>query len=110
MIRKGLGNTMDDVLELGGNIELLGFSGFDAASMVILKKIIGNYGKNLSGISSKFEKLSVAVKFDDTDGTKRYEVHAKLMNDGKPFAAEVAEKNLFVAVDNALKKIASQFS
>ena len=34
---------MDETLELGGNIELKGFGSMDKSSMVIVKKIIGNY-------------------------------------------------------------------
>jgi hypothetical protein len=53
---------MDEPMQLGGNIELSGFGGIDGASMVVLKKIIGSYGRRLSEISDKFEKLSVTMK------------------------------------------------
>ncbi|MEK6949091.1 MAG: hypothetical protein AABX34_02640 [Nanoarchaeota archaeon] len=102
---------MDDTMQLGGNIELSGFSGIDGASMIVLKKIIGNYGKHLSEISGNFEKLSLAMKPVHEPGeNKKFEVHGKLVNSGKPLASEVTERNLFVAVDNALKKIVSQIS
>jgi len=35
------GIYMDDIEELGGNIELAGFKDVDSASMAVLKKIIG---------------------------------------------------------------------
>lgn len=102
---------MDDSMQLGGGIELSGFRNIDGASMVVLKKIIGNYGKKLSEISNKFEKLSVAMKpSNESEESKKFEIHAMLMNDGKPFTSEVIERNLFVAVDNALKKIESQLN
>ena len=101
---------MDESMQLGGNIELSGFGDIDGASMVVLKKIIGNYGRRMSEISSKFEKLSVAMKSVDDEESKKFEIHAELINDGKPFTSETMEKNLFVAVDNALKKIVNDIS
>lgn len=102
---------MEEPMQLGGNIELSGFRDIDGASMVVLKKIIGNYGRRLSEISGKFEKLSVIMKHvHETEKSSKYEVHAKLVDDGKPFASEAVERNLFVAVDSALKKIVNEVS
>ena len=41
----------------------------------------------------------------ESAGSKRYELHGKLLDNGKVFASEVTENNIFVAVDNVLKKI-----
>ena len=102
---------MDDFMQLGGNIELSGFRDVDGASMVVLKKIIGNYGRHMSEISDKFEKLSITMKpVHETEKSEKYEIHAKLIKEGKPFVSEVVERNLFVAVDNALKKIVNEIS
>ena len=111
MQKKLIGMQMDDIMQLGGNIELSGFNGVDGASMVVIKKIIGNYGKHLSEISGNFEKLSLAMKHINEPGeNKKFEVHGELIKSGKPLASEVTERNIFVAVDSALKKIASQLS
>lgn len=102
---------MDDTLQLGGNIELSGFRDIDGPSMVVLKKIIGNYGRHLSEITSKFEKLCVNINLiHEKEKSSKYEIHAKLLDDGKPFVSEVVERNLFVAVDSALKKIVNEIS
>ena len=102
---------MDDVMQLGGNIELSGFRGIDSASMVVLKKIVGNYAKKMSEIAEKFEKLHLTMKpVHETEKSEIYEIHAKLMNNGKPFVSEAVERNLFVAVDNALKKVMSEIN
>ena len=109
--KKFIGILMEDFIQLGGNIELSGFSGVDRASMIVLKKIIGNYGKHFSEISGSFEKLSLAMKPVSEPGeNKKFEVHGELISSGKPFASEATERNLFVAVDSALKKIVSQLS
>jgi|TARA_B100001964_G_scaffold228599_1_gene279931 ribosome-associated translation inhibitor RaiA len=98
-------------MQLGGNIELSGFKDLDGSSMVVLKKIIGNYGRRMSDISDKFESLKITMKpVHETEKSEKYEIHAQLMNDGKPFVSEVVERNLFIAIDSALKKIESQLS
>lgn len=102
---------MDDFQQLGGNIELSGFRDIDGASMIVLKKIIGNYARRLSEISNKFEKLSVTMKpVHEKEKSEKYEIHAKLINNGKLFVSEITERNLFVAVDSALKKIVNEIS
>ena len=102
---------MDDSVQLGGNIELSGFKDIDGASMVVLKKIIGNYGRRFSDISDKFESLKITMKpVHETEKSEKYEIHAQLINDGKSVVSEIVERNLFVAVDSALKKIESEIS
>ena len=102
---------MDDLMQLGGNIELSGFRDIDGASMVVLKKIIGNHARRMSEISKKFESLKVTMKpVHETEKSEKYEIHALLMNDGKSVASEVVERNLFVAIDEVLKKIISEIS
>ena len=46
---------MSDALQLGGNIELSGFREIDPASMVIIKKIVGNYARKFSDHFDGFE-------------------------------------------------------
>ena len=102
---------MDDEMQLGGNIQLSGFKDIDGASMIVLKKIIGNYGRKFSDVSDKFESLKITMKpVHETEKSEKYEIHAQLMADGKSVVSEVVERNLFVAVDSALKKIESEIN
>lgn len=97
---------MTDVVELGGNIELSGFKEVDGATMIVLKKIIGNYARKFSETCMKFERLSVIMKkVHEREKSEKYEIHAKVLDNGTPFAAVVTDFNLFFAVDNALKKV-----
>jgi ribosome-associated translation inhibitor RaiA len=99
-----------DSMELGGNIQLAGFRDIDSSSMVVLKKILGNYAKRLSELS-EFEKLHVTMKpVHEREKSEKYEIHAKLLVKGKPIVSDVVERNLFVAVDSALKKIVNEIS
>jgi ribosome-associated translation inhibitor RaiA len=102
---------MADTLELGGNIELAGFSNLDGGSMVVVKKIVGNYAKKFSEITTNFEKLSVTMKpVHKTEKSEIHELHAKLIADGKPVTSEISDRNLFFALDKVLKKIENEIS
>ena len=92
----------DNVLELGGNIELSGFSGLDGGTMIILKKIIGNHVKRMTLKSNKFEKLSLSMK---TVHNNQFELHAKMLDNGHAYTSELVERNIFSGVDGVLKKI-----
>ncbi|MBW2996160.1 hypothetical protein KY332_02535 [Candidatus Woesearchaeota archaeon] len=97
----------EEVLQLGGNIELSGFSSLEGGAMIVLKKIIGNYARKMSDKVNNFEKLSITMK---TVHGNQFETHAKLMDNGKPVNSSVTERNVFVAVDTALKKIMNEIS
>ncbi len=95
---------MEDIQQLGGNIELAGFRELDSGSMIILKKIIGNYARKFSDKLGNMEKLSITIK---TVGSNQYEMHAKLVAGGEVFNSEVTDHNLFVITDAVMKKIES---
>ncbi len=92
------------MIQLGGNIELEGFSDLDPAKLVVVKKIVGNYARKMSDSSSGFEKLTVTLKpVQDS----RFELHARLMDNGKPVASEITDLNLFFALDKSLASVLS---
>jgi len=88
---------MEDIIQLGGNIQLNGFSELDGATMVVLKKVIGNYAKQFNEKCSKFEKLIIKLN----EGT----FNAEVINEGNSIISEAKDNNLFFAVDKALKEI-----
>ena len=101
--------NINDTLELGGNIVLTGFRELDGATMVILKKLVGNYVKKISERAERFEQLALIVKpIHQQENSKKYELYAKLLDNGHVFNSEVVDKNIFVAVDSALKKLESE--
>lgn len=95
----------EDVLKLGGNIELSGFSDLDRSTMIVLKKIIGNYARRMGRKTDNFETLVLTMKKIHNN---QFEIKAKLSDNGKQFNSNIVERNLFVAVDNALKKIMNE--
>lgn len=85
---------------LGGNIELAGFRSLDGGSMIVLKKIIGNYAR----------------RFSDNYGSENLSLHLDRLADsfvltgtitgkGKTHTASHSDKNLFFLADAVLKKL-----
>ena len=101
----------DDTLTLGGNIQLAGFRDVEPATMIVVKKIVGTYARHFSGKFPKFELLKVSMKkIHEKEHTEKYELHALVVDSGRQHAASVTERNLFVALDAALKKVESSIS
>ena len=99
----------DESIKLGGNIQLTGFREIDGSSMIVLKKIIGNYAKRISELAKKLEVLHITLKsVHGREKSEKYEVHVKIIDDGRVYASEVTDRNLFVAVDIVLKKMVNE--
>ncbi|MBS3100681.1 hypothetical protein J4204_00945 [Candidatus Woesearchaeota archaeon] len=99
----------EETHKLGGNIELAGFRDVDSSSMIVLKKVIGNHARRLSELAKKMETLHITLKpIHEREKSEKYEVHAKLNDNGKVYAAEAVDRNLFVAVNDVLKRIQSE--
>lgn len=107
-------NNENDILQLGGNIELSGFKGLSSSSMIVLKKIVGNYARKMSESTAKFEKLSLTMKTAHSNPADNkpgiYEINAKMLDNGKLISSSTSDRNLFVAIDDSLKKIMSEIS
>ena len=97
--------TDENSITLGGNIELSGFSNLDGGQIIVLKKIIGNYVNRIGTITSNFEKLNMTMK--SVHGNQ-FELHAKVLDNGKPITASLTDRNLFVGIDSVLKKIINE--
>ena len=97
---------MDDLMELGGNIDLVGFKDIDRGSMVIIKKLVGNHVRKMADMSESFERLTLTIK-PVHGGKNKYEVHARMTDNGKNYTSEVTDFNLFFTLDKALSKVAS---
>ncbi len=96
--------------QLGGNIVLSGFKGMDGGTMIVLKKIIGNYARRFSTVQG-FERIQVTMKpVHEVENSKKYEVIAKLTYKGETVNAETIDHNIFAAVDDVLKKIENGIS
>ena len=101
----------DNTVTLGGNIQLSGFSDLEPASMIVLKKIIGTHARRLSGKHAKLELLKLSMKkVHEQEHSEKYEVMATVVIEGKIYNSEVTERNLFFALDSAIKKVEHEIS
>ena len=96
-------------IELGGNISLNGFKELDGGSLIILKKLVGNHVRKISETCENFENLNLSLKnVHKTEGSEKYEVHAKLIDNGKVITSENTDRNIFFTVDKVLSSVMNQ--
>ncbi len=93
-----------DSVSLGGGIQLNGFKGIEAAKMIVLKKMIGNYVKQIQEKREDYEKISITFEGDKNNVNIRLELSAG----GNNIKAEESQNNLFTTTDNAFKKLLEQ--
>lgn len=94
------------MIELGGNITLVGFKEIDKAELVVVKKLVGSYARKFSDLVPNFEHLTVTLKpVHKTEGSEKYELHAKALIKGNTVVSELVERNLFVGLDSVLSKV-----
>ena len=92
------------MLELGGGIFLDNFESIDSGRLIIVKKIVGNYTKNVSDKTDKFKKI--IVRLEEGHG---YKITVELLTD-KEYSAEAVRTNLFFVLDDALCGVTEQFT
>ena len=98
---------MDDIMQLGGNISLVGFRELDSGKMIVIKKLTGTYVRKMQEKTQKFESLHMHLK---NIHASKYEIQAKAIVNGQPYNSEVTDFNLFFAVDKVLAKILEEIS
>ncbi len=96
-----------DMMQLGGNIQLVGFKEIEPAKMIVVKKLIGNYVKKIEEKTHQFEKIAVHLK---KVHNSEYEVQTKAVVSCKPYNSELTNYNLFVALDKTLSKVLEEIT
>ncbi len=97
------------MIELGGNITLVGFKELGYAELVVIKKIVGNHARKIAE-KKAFSHLTLTLKpiHKTTDEVSKFEIKAKIDMDGKIYNTDLVERNLFIALDTILKKLSAQ--
>lgn len=102
---------MEDVIQLGGSVELSGFRDLEKINNAVINKIVGNYTSRYSDLSSNFEKLHLQLKkVHKTEKNYLIELHARAISNGAVLTSKVEDRNLYFALDKALKKIEAEMS
>ncbi len=98
-------NNDKDTQKLGGNIELSGFSEFDRAEMIVIKKIVGNYVRKFIDMEKGVLNVKVTAKsVHEREKSTKFEIHVLInLKEGKPIAAQGTGRNLFMVIDEAFK-------
>tara|TARA_Y100000034_G_scaffold117075_1_gene156161 strand:+ start:52 stop:345 length:294 start_codon:yes stop_codon:yes gene_type:complete len=96
-----------ETIELGNNIEISGFRDVDRDKFTVVKKVIGNFVKELQDRNSGFERLSLHLKIIHNN---EYELIGKLNSGGKMYNSEVINYNLFLALNEILRKLEAETS
>lgn len=104
---------MAEDINLGDKIVLKGFSDEEGSTMIIIKKMVGNYVKKIMDEIEGFNQASVTLKkvhsHKDESGNQvggKNEIHI-MIDAGKVKSVEVTEHNLFIGIDKAFKKISA---
>lgn len=104
-------NSMEDInidmMQLGGNIQLIGFKELDPAKLIVVKKVVGNYVRKIEEKTHQFEKIAIHMK---KIHNSEYEIQTKTIVDGKPYNSELTDYNLFVALDKTLSKVLEEIT
>jgi hypothetical protein len=96
----------DETYSLGEHIELSGFKIIDHASMIIVRKLVGNYTRKFIDNVSGFSKLKITLKeVHNTDKSVKYELHGNAIINTQVESTEATDRNLFYALDTVLKKL-----
>ena len=94
------------MIELGGNIVLVGFKELEVPDLVVAKKLVGHYARSITDKKGDYDRLSISLK--PVHSGEKFEIKVKLDMDSKSYNTDCIENNLFIALDTCLKKILSQ--
>ncbi len=97
---------MEDKAYNLSKVEFSGFRKIDSSAMDVLKQNVSKHMHRLNELAENLENLHITLKsVHEREKSEKYEIIAKLNNNGKIFASEVTDRNLIMAVDAALNKI-----
>lgn len=85
-------------MELGGNIILNGFENLPSGELVIVKKIVGQFAKQLSENVNGFEGIEV----EHTNFNNSTEIKTKLKISGEVKESSAKDKNIFIALSKSI--------
>lgn len=90
----------EKMMKLGGNIVLEGCDNLEPATLIVLKKMVGNYARKISD-KQVFDELKINLE----NNPGKYKLEAVLERAGDKNVKTAEDSNLFFALDNALKEL-----
>jgi ribosome-associated translation inhibitor RaiA len=96
----------EELLELGGSIQLAGFHNIDKAELIVVKKLAGTYARKFADRFPNFQNLRLLLKtIHKREKSEEYELTGKLFINGKPLVATDTNRNLYFSMDIVLKQL-----
>ncbi len=89
------------MIELGGSIKLRGFENLDIPTLIVVKKIVGNYTKKINQQNPDFKGLILDLQTEN----KVFSLNATLSKKSGELTHSAKEKNLFFAISKTLDNI-----
>jgi hypothetical protein len=89
------------MIDLGGKIKLNGFEDLDPPTLIVIKKLVGNYTKQIIIKNPDFSEL--IINLENIDNNHKIETNL-IKNSGEKKAKSV-DRNLFFAISKALEEI-----
>ncbi len=89
------------MIELGGNIKLDGFETLQKEKLIVIKKIIGSFTKEISEKDKGFKEIIVKIE-------NSYKIIIEIKGT-KQTKSEVEDANLFFAISLAIKDAKSKY-
>ena len=88
---------MEEIIQLGGNINLVGFKDIEYEKLVVVKKVVGNFVKKIQDQNKDFQKITVTL---EPVHKSKYEIKLHLIINNKDYMSELIDFNLFFALNN----------
>ena len=90
-------------------IEYAGFRVIEGEAIEIVKKNVENHARKLSVKAKKINNLHLTLKkIHEREKGEKYDIHARLKDNGKIYVSHYVDRNLFVAVDTVLDKLLNE--
>ena len=90
-------------------VELTGFRDIDEPTKDLVDRNITKHLHRIQELTSKFEHLHITLKRVHTkEKGEKYEIHGKLLDNGKVYVSEFTDRNLLKVVDGVIEKIISE--
>jgi ribosome-associated translation inhibitor RaiA len=91
--------------------ELTGFREIDESSMDVINKLLGSYARKMLEHTKRPGHLHVTLKkVHEREKSEKYEVHAKITDNGKMYVSEFTDRNLLSVFDTVLKKLLTELT
>ena len=100
---------MEDKELIDAHVELSGFREIDSSSMERVRKIIKNHLRRINELCENIETIHITLKaVHEREKGEKYEVHVKVIDNGKVYVSKLTERSLLTAVDSVLNKVINE--